>query len=93
MHVGLAVIDESAIVVLKIMQSKKGYEEESAVKPNSAVRAEVNASCRHVAPLFSFRVLSRGVFLSPRLLLGIVVSVRAGRWSRVIDCAVGSFGI
>ena len=41
MHVGLAVIDESAIIVLKIMQSKKEYEEESAVKPNSAIRAEV----------------------------------------------------
>ena len=41
LHVGLAVIGESAIVVLKIMQSKKGHEEESAVKPNSAVRAEV----------------------------------------------------
>ena len=45
LHVGLVVIDESAIVVLKIMQSKKGHEEESAVKPNSAVfalRSRVN---------------------------------------------------
>ena len=42
----------------------------------------LRSSCR--ATLFAF---SLAVFLSPRLLLGIVVSVRAGRWSRVIDCA------